>query len=149
MSKFGAKKKAVEVESTTAAKPKKDGLTVNLDGDKPRIVKNGEEATKASRKDAQEKANKSVGKEKAAKAAPAKAAKAPKEKAERASKEADTRKITIAADYKKSNPKREGTASYDRFELYRTSKTVADFISAGGTTGDIRNDEAKGYITLA
>jgi len=48
----------------------------------------------------------------------------------------------------KKNPKREGSASYDRYELYKTSKTVTDFIAAGGTRGDVAYDAKKGYIEL-
>lgn len=139
MSKFA--KKAV---TESNAKPQKGGLTINLDKDKPRIVKNGAEATKESHKDAQLKANKAS----AGKAAKGKAVKATKEKAERAPREADTRKIKILTE-KKANPKREGSASYDRFELYRDSKTVADFVAAGGSTADIRYDEKAGYIEVA
>lgn len=73
--------------------------------------------------------------------------KAPKaEKAERAPREADTRKIKLLV---KENPKREGSASYDRFELYRKAKTVADFVEAGGSTADVRYDEKAGYIQVA
>jgi hypothetical protein len=46
----------------------------------------------------------------------------------------------------KQNPKREGTKSYERFGLYFTCKTVGEFLEAGGTRGDLLNDEAKGYI---
>lgn len=58
----------------------------------------------------------------------------------------DTRKIVLVT---KENPKREGSASHDRFELYRKAKTVQQFLDAGGTTGDIRHDEKAGHITVS
>ena len=79
------------------------------------------------------------------KSAKAKAAKPAKAKSE-AKESTDNRKIKLLT---KENPKREGSASYDRYELYRTSKTVADFIAAGGSAADIRYDEAKGHIEVA
>jgi membrane protein involved in colicin uptake len=67
--------------------------------------------------------------EKAAK--PAKAPKAKKEKAEGGTR---TRrnledKIVILTE-KKANPRREGTAAYDHFEVMLTSKTVGDYLAA-------------------
>jgi hypothetical protein len=38
------------------------------------------------------------------------------------------------------NPKKPGSASAKRFDLYRKSKTVSDYIAAGGTYGDLRWD---------
>lgn len=58
----------------------------------------------------------------------------------------DERKITLLT---KENPKREGSASHGRFELYRKSKTVGQFLEAGGTTADVRADEAAGHIQVA
>lgn len=77
----------------------------------------------------------------------AKVAKAPKEKAERQPKD-DNRKIIV---HTKENPKRESSAAHGRYALYlrKDVKTVNDFIAAGGTFGDIRYDEAKGFIELA
>ena len=49
----------------------------------------------------------------------------------------------------KDNPKREGSASYNRFELYKSSKTVSEFIAAGGTRADLAWDAARGYIAIA
>jgi hypothetical protein len=46
------------------------------------------------------------------------------------------------------NPKRKGTESYTRFELYRTCKTTADFLAKGGTAGDLRYDAERGFISL-
>jgi hypothetical protein len=47
------------------------------------------------------------------------------------------------------NPKRVGSKSYDRFEHYKTSKTVGDFIAKGGTFGDLSWDSARGFITIS
>lgn len=51
-----------------------------------------------------------------------------------------------------TNPKREGSASYDRFECYFTldkkKATVADAIAAGLTMGDIRYDFIHGSIEV-
>jgi len=83
----------------------------------------------------------------AAKPAKGKAAPAKKEtKTAKAPKAEPTQKITLLV---KDNPKREGSTSYDRFELYKKNKTVASFLEAGGTSGDIRYDVTKGYIKLA
>lgn len=67
------------------------------------------------------------------------------EKAE-ASQRSDTRKIVLLV---KDNPKREGSSAHARYELYRKAKTVADFIEAGGTAGDVRYDAKMGFIELA
>lgn len=57
-----------------------------------------------------------------------------------------TEKITLLV---KENPKREGTDSFKRFALYGKSKTVADFLKAGGTTTDLRWDEAHKFIKVS
>lgn len=78
---------------------------------------------------------------------PVKAAKkASKPKAEPKEKAEDNRKIKLLT---KDNPKREGSASYDRFELYRDNKTVQAFLEAGGKSADLRYDENAGYIEVA
>jgi len=54
------------------------------------------------------------------------------------------------------NPKKAGTASYDRFALYYAAETVADYIAAvvaGGSTSakaraDLRWDVARGFVTV-
>ena len=45
------------------------------------------------------------------------------------------------------NPKKRGTASWDRYERYKTARTVGEFLDAGGTSGDLRHDWARGYVT--
>ena len=60
---------------------------------------------------------------------------------------ADNQRITLKV---KGNPKRKGSASYDRFQLYFTKKpkTVADAIEAGITRADVRWDAGQGFIEL-
>jgi len=50
----------------------------------------------------------------------------------------------------RENPKRKGTASYDRFNLYLTKKpkTVAEALRAGITRADLRWDAARNFIEL-
>ena len=104
------------------------------------------------------KAAKATPAEKPAKAAkvapaekPAKAAKvAPAEKPAKAA----SGKISVFSDKKiklltKDNPKRTGSSAYTRFELYRTAKTVEEFISAGGSLADVKYDSDHGYIQLS
>jgi hypothetical protein len=46
------------------------------------------------------------------------------------------------------NPKRKGSASAKRFELYRNGMTVAEFLKAGGTRGDLNWDVSHEHIEL-
>lgn len=50
----------------------------------------------------------------------------------------------------RENPKRKGTASYDRFQLYFTKKpkTVAEALKAGIWRADLRWDAARNFIEL-
>jgi hypothetical protein len=68
---------------------------------------------------------------------------------QRAATIADTAIITVLA---ASNPKREGTASFDRFKGYRGKCTVADYVSRTGdrtiALRDIAHDSAKGFIRI-
>jgi len=73
------------------------------------------------------------------------AKKAPK-KAEKVEKSSDDRKITLLT---KENPKREGSAAWTRFELYRKAKNVEQFYAAGGSSADLRYDEKAGHIQLS
>jgi hypothetical protein len=58
----------------------------------------------------------------------------------------DTRLIRVLAD---RNPKRPGTAAHDRFALYVDGMTVAEFLRAGGTRGDLQWDQERCFIRLA
>lgn len=59
-------------------------------------------------------------------------------------KKHDPRIITFVT----PNPKRPGSASHTRFELYKVNMTVTQAIDAGLTTGDIVHDSSRGFITL-
>jgi hypothetical protein len=45
------------------------------------------------------------------------------------------------------NPKR--AAAKDRFALYRSGMTVAEYLTVGGKKSDVAFDAKKGYITLS
>ena len=57
----------------------------------------------------------------------------------------DARKITFVA----PNPKRPGSASFDRFANYKKGMTVAQAIAAGVTRGDIDWDSKRDFIKFA
>jgi hypothetical protein len=46
------------------------------------------------------------------------------------------------------NPKRAGTLAAERYALYHDGMTVADYLAAGGRTGDVNHDATEGYIAL-
>jgi hypothetical protein len=74
-----------------------------------------------------------------------KAPKAPSNGDGRRNKNSDKR-ITVLAE---GNPKREGTATYQRFKLYKDGMTVADFIKKGGTSADVSYDVEHKFISLS
>ncbi len=86
---------------------------------------------------------------KGGKGTPAKDDKSPKEQRARRSKFAEMypedSKITLIV---KENPKKEGSASRDRFDHYFKSKTVGDFLAAGGTYADIAYDIGRMHISV-
>lgn len=49
----------------------------------------------------------------------------------------------------KENPKRAGSASHERYEAYKGSKTVKDFLEAGGTRGDLAHDIKHEFVSVA
>lgn len=55
------------------------------------------------------------------------------------------KKITLVM---KKNPKRPGTAGFDRYGLYKTGITVRAYVKAGGLPSDIPWDAQRGFITL-
>lgn len=57
----------------------------------------------------------------------------------------DPRVITYVQEH---NPKKEGSASWARFALYRAGMTVDEFLRAGGTIGDIKWDAERDFIRL-
>ena len=46
------------------------------------------------------------------------------------------------------NPKKEGSAARERFQHYFNSKTVADYLAAGGTYADIAYDVGRAFIVV-
>jgi hypothetical protein len=73
-------------------------------------------------------------------------AEAPKAKGKRGPKpiHADDHFITVLVD----NPKRVGTASYVRFEIYETGMTVGAFVEAGGRREDLHWDAEREFIAV-
>jgi len=47
-----------------------------------------------------------------------------------------------------SNPKRKGSLAFTRFELYQDGMTIAEYVKAGGRTGDVNYDVAAGLIEI-
>jgi len=58
----------------------------------------------------------------------------------------DDQVITLKSE---KNPKREGTAAFDRFALYRNGMTVQAALAAGVTRGDLAYDTDHEYIVVA
>jgi len=48
----------------------------------------------------------------------------------------------------KENPKKEGSKSYDRFNLYKSDITVKQYVEAGGKRDDLRWDSERGHIQI-
>ena len=48
-----------------------------------------------------------------------------------------------------SNPKRPWGAAYKRFDLYREGMTVGEFLSLGGTRGDLWYDQDHDFIRVS
>ena len=55
--------------------------------------------------------------------------------------------LACACRVQQDNPKKNMSA--DRYERYKSAKTVGEFLDAGGTSGDLRHDWARGYVTQA
>ncbi len=54
-------------------------------------------------------------------------------------------KLTVLVE---DNPKKEGSATRERFEHYFGSKTVGEYLEKGGTYGDIAYDIPRGYVAI-
>ena len=48
-----------------------------------------------------------------------------------------------------ANPKKVGSAANERFEHYFKSKTVGDYLAAGGTYQDIAYDVGRQFVAVA
>jgi len=46
------------------------------------------------------------------------------------------------------NPKRSNSAAWDRFALYRTGMTIAEYVALGSRPGDINYDVKHGLISV-
>ena len=53
--------------------------------------------------------------------------------------------ITVLAT---ENPKRPNSMAAERFALYKTGMTVAEYVEAGGRSGDLHYDIANGHIEV-
>jgi len=137
MSKFAKKDKAAEAPAKAAKKPK---LWTNdaawQDQETGVNTPDGDLHQKSLAKAAGKKAV-VVGKSKPA-------ANADKESS-RSAEAFRQQKITLLV---KENPKREGSASHARYELYRKAKTVGAFIEAGGKAADVTYDAAHEFISV-
>ena len=107
------------------AKPEKPAIAPAVTPDKAKSVK---EESKAKEK----KPAKQVKEKKASAKTPA-------------GKYGETCKITVLA---KENPKKTGSSSHKRFELYGKCKTVADFLKAGGLRCDLSWDSSRKFIKV-
>lgn len=77
--------------------------------------------------------------------------KAPKEPKEPSNRSSFSKLWPMDATLKclvKENPKKQGSASRERFEHYFTSKTVKEFLEKGGTYADIAYDIARQRISV-
>ena len=57
----------------------------------------------------------------------------------------DDRIIRVLVD---SNPKKPGSKTYERFELYEDGMTVQQFRERGGTSDDVKWDAERGFIRV-
>ena len=46
------------------------------------------------------------------------------------------------------NPKRAGTASYERYERYKYAATLEEMLQLGGTRADYKYDMSKGFLVV-
>jgi len=170
--KAAATKKPATKEATTsktkpAAKASKEKNVSNDTAKKTTAKKTAKAEPKAKKKPAAKKApakktagkangaakptklTKGTGKGAAAKKAPAKKAAGKKDQGEgrrgRKGAFSESQKIKVLV---KDNPKREGTASYDTFELLKKSKTVGEFFANGGGSHNLHWNIERGYIEV-
>lgn len=48
--------------------------------------------------------------------------------------------------FKKQNPKKEGTKAYEKYEKYKSATTVGKALELGATMRDLQNDFEKGFV---
>ena len=56
---------------------------------------------------------------------------------------------TTAISLQQNNPKRAGSSSHKRYELYKRATTHKEFRSLGGSSADFARDLRKGHIVLS
>lgn len=165
------KKPATKEATTSKTKPAEKATKEKTVSDKTKTTAAKKTTAKTEPKAAAKKATKTAAKKAPAKkAAPAKATKlakgtgkkaaAPAKASKKAAGKKDqgdggrrgrkgafneSQKIKVLV---KDNPKREGTASYDTFELLRKSKTVGDFFANGGGSHNLHWNIERGYIEV-
>ena len=49
--------------------------------------------------------------------------------------------------FQQRNPKRAGSSSHARYELYRRATTVGEFRDLGGSAADLKHDTKHGFAT--
>eukprot|EP00929_Paragymnodinium_shiwhaense_P033020 TRINITY_DN18214_c0_g1_i1.p1 TRINITY_DN18214_c0_g1~~TRINITY_DN18214_c0_g1_i1.p1 ORF type:complete len:708 (+),score=189.41 TRINITY_DN18214_c0_g1_i1:88-2211(+) len=55
----------------------------------------------------------------------------------------------LLIEFVQTNPKRRGTAAYERYDKYKHAKTVREALAAGAIQGDFKNDHSKSYLRVA
>ena len=54
--------------------------------------------------------------------------------------------LGMALRLQQANPKRPGTASYERYEHYKSATSLEEFLKFGGSRGDYKHDKGKGFL---
>ncbi|CAE8621578.1 unnamed protein product, partial [Polarella glacialis] len=55
---------------------------------------------------------------------------------------------TSTIEFTQANPKRRGSSSFERYDVYKKARTVGDAWQSGANAADLKNDHAKGYLRL-
>ena len=56
--------------------------------------------------------------------------------------------VETKINYQQNNPKKIGSQTHYRYEIYKKSKTVKDAKDKGSTAADFREDRKKGYVQI-
>lgn len=51
--------------------------------------------------------------------------------------------------YKQKNPKKVGTKANERYELFKTAKSIKSFLEKGGRRSDLLFDYRRGYVRFS
>ena len=51
--------------------------------------------------------------------------------------------------YKQKNPKKVGSQAHERYELFKTAKSIKSFLEKGGRRSDLLNDYRRGYVRFS